>query len=49
MRQNCHDNALCESMWVRMKEELFYLRDHKPENYTIDELNNLIWRYFMSY
>ena len=49
MRQNCHDNALCESMWARMKEELFYLRDHKPENYTIDELNNLIWRYFMSY
>jgi len=27
-----HDNVLCESMWVRMKDELFYLRDRKPEN-----------------
>ncbi|MCX4356670.1 MAG: DDE-type integrase/transposase/recombinase [Oscillospiraceae bacterium] len=33
---HCHDNAICESMWVRMKDELFYLRDRKPENYTIN-------------
>ena len=33
---HCHDNAICESMWVRMKDELFYLRDPKPENYTIN-------------
>lgn len=32
-----------------MKNELFYLRGRKPENYTIDELKTLIWRYFMSY
>ena len=23
----CHDNARCESMWARMKEELFYSRN----------------------
>lgn len=45
----CHDNARCESMWARMKNELFYLRGRKPENYTIEELKTLIWRYFMSY
>lgn len=45
----CHDNARCESMWARMKNELFYLRGRKPENYTIDELKTLVWRYFMSY
>ena len=25
----CHDNARCESMWARMKEELFYNREDK--------------------
>ena len=45
----CHDNARCESMWARMKDELFYLRRHDPKNYTIDELKTLVWRYFMSY
>lgn len=45
----CHDNARCESMWARMKDELFYLRGRDPKNYTIDELKTLIWRYFMSY
>ena len=45
----CHDNARCESMWARMKEELFYSRDDKSENYTMEELKTLIWRYFMSY
>ncbi len=34
----CHDNARCESMWARMKEELFYSRNDKSENYTIAEL-----------
>lgn len=37
----CHDNARCESMWARMKNELFYLRGRKPENYMIDELKPL--------
>lgn len=45
----CHDNARCESMWARMKEELFYSRNRKSENYTIEELKTLVWRYFMSY
>ncbi|MCM1335544.1 MAG: DDE-type integrase/transposase/recombinase [Eubacterium sp.] len=37
----CHDNVRCESMWARMKEELFYLRGRKPENFTVDELKTL--------
>lgn len=45
----CHDNARCECMWARMKEELFYSRDDKSENYTMEELKTMIWRYFMSY
>ena len=38
----CHDNARCESMWARMKDELFYLRKQQPEKYTIDDLKTLI-------
>ncbi len=45
----CHDNARCESMWARMKKELFYLRNRKTENYTFEELKTLIRRYYMSY
>lgn len=45
----CHDNARCESMCARMKEELFYSRNRKSENYTIEELKSMISRYFMSY
>lgn len=45
----CHDNARCESMWARMKEEMFYSRNDKSENYTIAELKTMIWRYYMSY
>lgn len=44
----CHDNARCESMWARMKSELFYGRC-RTEDMTIDELKTLIWRYFISY
>ena len=45
----CHDNARCESMWARMKVELFYSRKDKPENYTVEELRTKVWRYYMSY
>ena len=45
----CHDNARYESMWTRMKIELFYSRKDKPENYTVEELQTKIWRYYMSY
>ena len=31
----CHDNARCESIWARMKEELFYNRGRKSENYRV--------------
>ena len=44
----CHDNARCESMWARLKDELFYGR-YNPEKMTIDDVKVLIWRYFMSY
>ena len=45
----CHDNARCESMWARMKVEIFYSRKDKLENYTVEELKTKIWRYYMSY
>ena len=44
----CHDNARCESMWARMKEELLYGR-YDTEKMTVDELKTIIWRYFKSY
>ena len=44
----CHDNAQCESMWARLKEELIYGRI-RTEDYTIEELKQMVWRYFMSY
>ena len=45
----CHDNARCESMWARMKDELFYARNIKSTDYTVEELKVMIWRYFISY
>ena len=44
----CHDNARCESMWARMKTELLYDR-YDTEPMTVEELKELIWRYFLSY
>ena len=44
----CHDNARCESMWARMKEELLYGR-HDTERMPVEELKTLVWRYFISY
>ena len=44
----CHDNARCESMWARMKEELLD-GGYNTEKLTIEELKTIIWRYFMSY
>lgn len=44
----CHDNARCEAMWARMKEELLYGR-YDPKKMTINELKTLIWRYFIVY
>ena len=44
----CHDNARCESMWARMKEELIYGR-YETKHMTIEEVKAIVWRYFMSY
>ena len=44
----CHDNARCESMWVRLKTELPYDR-YDAREMTVEELKVLIWRYFLSY
>lgn len=44
----CHDNARCEAMWARMKEELLYGR-YDTKKMTISDLKTLIWRYFISY
>jgi len=44
----CHDNARCESMWARMKEELLYGR-HDTEEMTVEEVETLIFRYFIGY
>ena len=46
--ERCHDNARCESMWARMKSELFYGR-YDTKKITKSELKVKIWRYFMSY
>ena len=44
----CHDNARCESMWARFKEELLYGR-YDTTAMTIEQLKTRIWRYFISY
>ncbi len=44
----CHDNARCESMWARMKEELLYGRPH-TKKMTVEEVKTLIFRYFIGY
>ncbi len=44
----CHDNARCESMWARMKEELLYGRRH-TKKMTVEEVKTLIFRYFIIY
>ena len=44
----CHDNAKCESLWARFKEELIYGR-YRTETMPMETVKSLIWRYFMSY
>ena len=45
---SCHDNARCESVWARFKEELLYGR-YDTTKLTIEQLKTLVWRYFISY
>lgn len=44
----CHDNARCESMWARLKEELLYNR-YDASKMKVETMRTLIWRYFISY
>lgn len=44
----CHDNAKCESLWGRFKEELLYGR-YDTKKMSMAAVKSLIWRYFMSY
>lgn len=44
----CHDNAKCESLWGRFKEELLYDR-YNTKRMSMSTVKSLIWRYFMSY
>lgn len=44
----CHDNARCESIWARMKEELIYGR-YDTKKMSMNAVKSLVWRYFMSY
>jgi transposase InsO family protein len=44
----CHDNAKCESMWARFKEEAIYGR-YNTKNMRMEDVKTLIFRYFMGY
>lgn len=44
----CHDNARCEAIWGRMKEELIYGR-YDTKKMSMEAVKSLVWRYFMSY
>jgi putative transposase len=44
----CHDNAKCESLWGRFKEELLYDR-YDAKKMSMAAVKSLIWRHFMSY
>ena len=44
----CHDNAKCESLWGRFKEELLYGR-YRTEKMSMEDVKSLVWRYFMGY
>ena len=44
----CHDNARCESIWARMKEELIYGR-YDTIKMSSDAVKTLVWWYFMGY
>lgn len=44
----CHDNARCEAVWARMKEELIYGR-YDIKKMSMEVVKSLVWRYFMGY
>ena len=44
----CHDNAKCESMWARFKEEKIYGKIDTAKM-PMEVVKGLVFRYFMSY
>jgi len=44
----CHDNAKCESMWARFKEELIYGKIDTAKM-PMQAVKALVWRYFFGY
>ena len=42
-----YDNAKCESMWARFKEEKLYKID--TSKMTMADVKSMVWRYFYSY
>lgn len=44
----CHDNAKCESMWGRFKEELIY-GNLNTAKMPMAAVKALVWRYFFGY
>lgn len=44
---SCHDNAKCESMWARGKEEV--MACYNTKELTCEELKHLLFRYYMDY
>jgi transposase InsO family protein len=44
----CHDNAKCESMWARFKEEKIYGKTNTAKM-PMEAVKRLVFRYFMSY
>jgi transposase InsO family protein len=45
----CHDNAKCESMWARFKEEKIYKKGVNTSKMSMDEVKQMVFRYFYSY
>jgi transposase InsO family protein len=45
----CHDNAKCESMWARFKEEKIYKKGVNTSKMPMEEVKLMVFRYFMSY
>jgi len=43
----CHDNAKCESMWARGKNEIMACYDLKKM--TCEEIKRLVFRYYLGY
>ena len=44
----CSNNARSQSMWTRFKAELLY-ECYDNSTITVEQLEVLIWRYFISY